>query len=117
MKKYIIITADTNDADYITSKNVITDEELQLITPVIQAIKYYTESKSTKQKWNWDTHGYNDLTPESRYLESEIVSEEAFYTFEEFCPTGGEHGFHSIVHIEVLEVANEICLFKGPNFY
>ena len=32
MKKYIIITADTNDGDYVIEKSEITDEQIIKIT-------------------------------------------------------------------------------------
>lgn len=45
--KYILIKADTNDADFITKSSVITDEEIEKIRPLVKAIsefKPYTKS-------------------------------------------------------------------------
>jgi len=39
-KKYIIITADINDGDYVTSINQISDETLETIMPVIEVKKF-----------------------------------------------------------------------------
>lgn len=112
MKKYIIIQADTNDADYISNKSEITDEELEIIMPVIKAIRAYEDDETIKkQKWNWDVEGNKDLTPDERYLKSGLVTEEAFDYFNEFCPHSGDTPVHSIDSIELLEVINETKLF------
>ena len=49
MKKYIIITADTNDADYVTEKHEITDEQIESIQDMIRAIK------NCKEEYNYET--------------------------------------------------------------
>ena len=41
MKQYIEIKADTHDADYVTRRVEITDEELKIIEPVIEAIRNF----------------------------------------------------------------------------
>jgi hypothetical protein len=38
MKKYIIVTADTNDADYMTEKSEITDAQIEQIRVIAEAI-------------------------------------------------------------------------------
>lgn len=117
MKKYIIIEADTNDADYVREKNEITDEELEIIKPVIQAIKDFNEDESIKyQKYNWwavDSGRERDkeqfMSPYDRYVKSGKCSEEAFDHFNDFRPYH-EYGIHTIESIEILEVSNEYSL-------
>jgi len=113
MKKYIIIKADTNDADYVTSKNEITDETLEIILPVIKAIEAYDNDKSIKyQKYNWwklDYRYEDKPTPKELYVDTGKCSQEAFDYFNELTPYF-EHGIHTIESIELLEVVNEIKL-------
>lgn len=114
MKKYLIITADTNDADYVREKTEITDEELEVITPVIEAIKAYDNDKTIKyQKWNWwriDNSYRDNPTPEKLYVENGKCTQEALEIFESYVPSGGDNGVHTIESIELLEVVNEIQL-------
>lgn len=114
MKKYIIITGDTNDGDYISEKTQISDENLEIIKPVIKAIKDYNEDKTiTYQKWNWwDIKDYNNRrdnskpTPKELYLNTGKCSQEAFDIFNDYIPHD-EYGIHSIDSIELLTVIEE----------
>lgn len=121
MKKYIIIEADTNDADYIQSKNLITDEKLELIKPLIAEIKnfksYQGKEYSPGKFWN---HDYNYPTDDcirkdlgqlsaQEYYISKGISDEIFEIFDELRPYG-EYGIHTIESIEILEVINETRL-------
>ena len=118
MKKYIIIKADTNDADYVTSKKLITDEEIEQIKPVVKAIKKFKPYKTNGCSWE---HHHNfpagdclrddlgELSPYELYVESGKVTKEQFELFEEYLPYG-EYGLHTIESVEILEVENEIKL-------
>lgn len=111
MKNYLIITADTNDGDYVTSKNVISDEKLEKIKPVIQAIKDFKPYGGGIR-----THHHNytigeccrtDLGEKSaKQLYGHL---EGFNTFDNMCPYG-EYGIHTIASVELLIVADEIKL-------
>ncbi len=115
MKKYIIIKADTNDADYVSSKHEIDEKTLEIIMPVIEAIEEFDEDKSIKyQKYNWWNCDGRDskpqyMTPTERYVNSGKCSEEAMDYFCELIPYF-EGGIHTIESIEILEVINEIKL-------
>ena len=113
MKKYIYVTADTNDADYISEKNEITDEEIELIKPVIKAIKDYTEDSSIKhQIWNWWViYGSRkeNPTPQQLYVDTGKCSKEAFDRFSELVPYN-EGGVHTIESVEIMVVLEEIKL-------
>lgn len=111
MKKYILIKADVNDGDYISSKNEITDEDIELIKPIIDAIKEYDNDKSIKrQKWNWDINGYNDQDPNQRYVKSGKCSLESFDYFNDLLPFMDNQDIHTIESIEILVVSEEIKL-------
>jgi hypothetical protein len=108
MTKYIYIKADTNDADYISEMKQITDEELEIIKPVIQAIKEYDKDKSIKkQKYNWwDIESSRHPAPEKLYIESGKVTQEQLDAFREYIPYG-EHGVHTIEEITLYNVESE----------
>ena len=96
--KYICITADWNDADYICNLETISDATLELIKPVIKAIK---ENKGYN---NWeDAH--------EKYVESKLVSEKALKTFAYLVPSGYEGAeVHTIESVEILDVARKTTL-------
>jgi hypothetical protein len=121
MKYYINITADTNDADYISEMSEITDEQLELIRPVITAIKNFKSYKGKSRRGSdWD-HGNNfpteecfrpglgEKSAEQLYLESRLVTKEQFETFMEFVPSN-EYGIHTIKSIQLLHVVEEHTL-------
>lgn len=39
MKLILVVTADTNDVDYITAENEITNEQLELLKPVLKCLE------------------------------------------------------------------------------
>lgn len=118
MKKYIIIKADTNDADYITSKNEITEEQIILIKPVIEQLqirknKLEEDRLKNWNEWrhNWETSEYGRLgTPTKMYVETGLLTQDQVDLFEEFTPYG-EDGIHTIESVEILEVSEEYKLF------
>jgi len=107
----IAVTVDTNDADYNTEITEITEEDLEKIKPLIEAIKnfkpYETQSgPSDNITWR-HTHNYphGEYVPrrdlgEKSTRELYDFSEEIFQIFEDLCPYG-EYGFHSIESITV----------------
>lgn len=103
-KKFIIIEADTNDADYVNEVSEITDKELETISPVIKAIKKF---KSYKNKGR--THDNNFPTEDCcrRDLGEKDAVElyghiEGFEDFLNICPSS-EYGIHTIKSIRVIE--------------
>lgn len=112
MKRYIFIKADTNDADYISQLSPITEEEYELILPVIDAIKnfkpydYADINFKCSHISNYPTGDFvrDDLDEKSaRILYGHL---EGFDVFNELRPYG-EYGIHTIEEIRVLEVINE----------
>lgn len=94
--KYIIIEVDTNDADFNISVNDIDDESLNIIQPLIDAIKEY----SKEHKWEHN-YPYNRGEIDVKELYPNI-SEECFDIFNEYIPHN-EFGFHSIESISIIE--------------
>lgn len=113
-KKYIIVKADTNDADYITNKSLINDENLKIVTDIInkverQTIRYWdVNSKDWKEikakTISWET---GEMQSEPLTVQHpELTEEEIEFMDENYIPNG-EYGIHTIESIEILEVANE----------
>ncbi len=103
----ITITVDTNDGDYNTETNKITEEELNKIRPLITSIKNFKPYKVKAKGINW-THSHNypygeclredlkEKSPEELYKYDESIH----CLFENLLP-GSEYGFHSIESITV----------------
>lgn len=112
---YIEITADTNDADYVTKVEAITQESLEQLVPIIKAIK---EFKSYKYKdvdgsglvW---THGHNfPSEPRDDLGEKSIqelyggINDDALEMLMEMVP----YEAHTIASVKVYEKVNEQTL-------
>jgi len=120
MKKYLIIVADTNDADYITSKHIVDDETIEKIKPVIEAIKNFKPYRVEVNGMKW-SHDHNYTTQERTredmggisardyYVGKNLVTKEEFEIFDELVPFD-EYGIHTIESIDILEVFNEYKL-------
>ena len=103
MRKYIIIEGDTNDGDYVTERNVITDEQIEKISIAFSKLQgrtnWYTGDMVNEKRGNF--------SPEVMY--KDILSPEEIELIDNFTPRG-EYGIHSIESVDILEVANEYSL-------
>lgn len=116
MKKFIIITAFTNDADYITNKIEIDDKKLEMIMPMIEAIKNFKPYQGTsKSGLTWKHQSNYPCYDACRKDLGEKSAEDLyghipnFEMFDDMVPKG-EHGCHSIDDIEYLEVTEHKSL-------
>lgn len=109
MKKFIIIKADTNDGDYITEKSKITDDQIKLITPVVDAIRNFEPYVGTKSDW---IHKHRHNFPYGECLRKDLGEKspeemyghiEGFELFENLIPYD-EYGIHTIESVEIIEV-------------
>lgn len=115
--KYLLIKADTNDADYVQSFKLITNEQLDSFLPLFEAIAAFKPYKSKSKSGMEYTHGHNfpygeclredlgEKAPDEIY--EDVVSDEVFETFADFLPNS-EFGIHTIKKIKVYEVLNEV---------
>lgn len=92
MKKYLEVIADENDADYLTRRTLVTEDDIEELLPIIQEIK------NKKGKWKLD---YEDL-----YKLYDNLSHEQLNLFEDYI-NEGECGVHTIDSITILTVINE----------
>lgn len=92
MKKFIIVRADTNDADYIMGRVEISDKELELIKPVIEQLKVRRDklNEDLHKNWNqwrhnWETSEYGRLgDPTKMYVETGLLTQEQVDLFNRF---------------------------------
>jgi hypothetical protein len=102
----ITIRADTNDADYVTQVSPISEKDLNVIKPLIKAIKNFKPYKAQmpgKTEWIHD-HNYpwgectradlGEKTPQELY----DFDKEVFEAFQDYVPYG-EYGIHTIESI------------------
>ena len=102
MKYEIAITADTNDGDYITEVSEISEEDLDTIKPLIQAIKEFKPYKNKythHHNYPWGEYVRDDMGEKSA-RELYKFDEEIFELFEEYIPYG-EYGIHTIESITI----------------
>jgi len=115
MKKFIVIKADTNDADYIYGKEPITDEEIEAIKPVIEQLKARKEKlledwAKNYNEWshNWET-GEHTFTrnPTEMYVNTGLLTQEQVDLFDRFVPYG-EYGVHTIESVEIVHEGEKL---------
>jgi hypothetical protein len=102
--KVLLIKADTNDADYVISENIIKDDELEKILHIIDVVKTKTASMTGWSRHNWPWGEYSDNTPSELY--EGLLTEDEIEMFQEYLPYG-EFGIHTIISIKLLHVERE----------
>lgn len=130
MKYEIVSTVDTNDGDEITRVSIITEEELELILPLLEQIckfePYKTETsseyKTAQDKWKVHVH---EWTHDNNYPHGEMLREdlgqkdprdvydapeEAFEILEDDVLPYNEYGYHTIESVEYSPVVKRIKL-------
>lgn len=103
MNKYIMVTADCNDADYVTEEFPITDEEIERVKKILSIIKSYGYA------WETGELAYFPSCPEERYVRKGLLTLEDVDFFNNFCPYGscdypGIHTIKKVMIFTVLEV-------------
>lgn len=91
------IKADTNDADYITSENLVQKGDIKIIQKVCEVLRV--------GKWhhNWVTNDYctEKESPWNAYKDE--LTEYEIDVFNEYVPYG-EYGIHTIKSVELREI-------------
>lgn len=115
MKKVLIIKADTNDGDYITSEREINENfDMARLQKVVNAIKDFNAmSKQTNGgKWsdnNWPEHEYQDGSPGELY--GKVLTGDDIEFFSNLRPYG-EDGIHTIESIRIVEIFSDVDMLK-----
>jgi hypothetical protein len=102
------ITADTNDADYVTATHKVTMEKIQALLPIIEVI-----NKKTLELKNQRGYGHNFPNgeigdPREVYSEEELTDEQ-IDLISDYLPYG-EYGIHTITDIEYYPYPEKVRL-------
>lgn len=95
MTKYILIRADTNDADYIEELNIISDTQVDIIIDILSKI-----NKDSSGTISWKTL---DVADEELWEQHPELTVEECEILDTYVPSG-EYGIHTIESIEIYEV-------------
>lgn len=107
MKKYVIITADHNDGDYVTEKSEITDEEIEQFKEIVKKInRIELHQGGFAPCFEWKTGDQQEESLDQAHPE---LTGEEIDLIERFRPSN-EYGIHTIEDIEIIEVINEYNL-------
>lgn len=129
-KLMLIVVADENDADYLTEMTEITERQVELLKPIVEAIKnfkpYKTKAPDSKFDVEW-THHHNwpngdpeaeigvprtDLGEKTIEQIYECVLTPAQISwFNEFVPHS-EYGIHTIQTIKLQKIEEETELYQ-----
>ena len=99
--KYIEITADTNDGDYVTERSIIVDKQIEALNSILPIIE--------EHNGKWPTMGQG--RPRDEYTKEELSDKQISFLYD-FVPSGGEDGVHTIESITILHVIKEEILFS-----
>lgn len=113
----VTVKVDTNDADYNELTTAITSKEWDELRPILTAISKFKPYKAKSESgldWthnhNWPSGEYSpredlgEKTPEEIY--AGVLTLDQIQMFTDYCPFG-EHGFHSVKEVTILEVVGE----------
>jgi len=102
--KYIIIKADTNDADYVTEVSLITDGQIEKIRPVVEAIKAFVPLEKHRHNWPTGETAYKHSVPEIIYQDK--LGKHLINLFNDFVPEGDPNypGIHTIESVKIVEL-------------
>lgn len=95
VKTVLYIKADTNDADYITSEDKISDDDLEVVRKVCNVIKEH----GPKYDYNWTTGNIGDPYKQWGHILTELEIE----IFNHYIPYG-EYGIHTIEEVELRRI-------------
>lgn len=112
MEKYLYVIADSNDGDYVYSLNKISDETLNTLQPLFEAIKNFESYKvglfTHESNFPVNECHREDLGQLSaiEYYVNKGISEEIIELFiDDYLPYH-EYGTHTVNSIQVLEIAS-----------
>jgi len=112
----ISITVDTNDADYNTLNSEISEEDLNKLRPLIDAVKNFEPYTVEVNRFSWTFAGNfpwgeycHDLGQKSAIEYYSDFDEELIEWLADLCPES-EWGFHTIKSITVCPVTEKEIL-------
>lgn len=109
MANFLLVEVDTNDGDYVTAFNSVSDERLETIKPLIEKIKANTERHNFPYDHD-DTQLY-ELYADLNEYGSTVEQDIAIDTFLYYVPDT-ENGFHTVRKIDLYDVGHIDALLK-----
>lgn len=103
MKKLLVIVGDTNDADYITSVNILDTDDEYSVEILNLLPKLSLALKNCKNYHNWPNHEYVD--EDVREIYDGVLTTDEIEIVHEYVPRG-EFGIHSIKSVDVYDITN-----------
>ena len=100
---YVVIKADTNDADYITSINHVKPDKIKQLIEIVTKVEKYG---SYNNIISWET---GDYASEELWEQHPELTEDECEFLENYIPYS-EHGVHTIEDIKLLKVEESITL-------
>ncbi len=107
LTKYLVVTVDVNDADYVTIHRKISEDELATLTPLFQAIKEFKPIGKDRNNFPYNEYLRDGCKSVEQLYEH--IPEPTLALFYNFLPNS-EEGCHTIESIEVMEVTNKTTI-------
>lgn len=93
MSKYVEIRADQNDADYITERSSIEEDDIPLLQKICDILK--------NNGYEWCKSDFTSETPRDPYVQyKDLLTEDEITFFDELCP----YNIHSIDSVTILNI-------------
>lgn len=107
-KRFLLVKADENDADYVTEKRSISDDSLEKVREIINALKEGSkkvdrDGRTRIERIAWGTGDCraDDNDPYLLYALKGLLTIDEIEWFDQWLPHR-EHGIHTIESIEVI---------------
>lgn len=109
MKYELVVVADTNDADYDTRIETVTQAQIDYLIPIIEKIKAVPR-KDRVGTYQWPTQ-YRLRQYKSPQDTYGLTDEEVEILNEDFFPFGDEnYGIHTLISIEYYPIPEKVRL-------
>lgn len=105
----LIVSADTNDADYVTQETKVTVKDLEFVKKVVKVIKKKGYKYQSAYHWGFGEACDAENDPKKLYI-PELTEHEIEVFEDKYVPPGHDYGVHSLHSITLLEVASSKAL-------
>lgn len=100
MSKLVLIEGDTNDGDYVTAKNKISDTDILKLKTILSKLERdKLQGGGLAKTISWET---GEMQSESLEEQHPELSLEEIDFLDNLCPHG-EYGIHTIESVEIIE--------------
>lgn len=113
MKNILIVTADTNDGDYIEENKEISDVDITKLKDILSKTKRLEKvwKDGPAKEIRFETM---EMMKEELHIQHPELTEEECEFLEDLCPSGNSNypGIHTIESIRLLQVQEDIELLN-----